>query len=60
MNERGGDRIEFISTTDPYSRLQPGDRGTVTSVDCLGTLHVRWDTGSLLGLIPNEDSWRTI
>jgi hypothetical protein len=60
MNERGGDRVELVSTTDPYSRLQPGDRGTVTSVDCLGTLHVRWDSGSLLSLLPDEDTWTIV
>lgn len=61
MNDlRGGTRVEFVSTTDPYSRLEPGDRGTVSSVDCLGTLHVRWDNGSMLGLVPDEDRWRVL
>jgi hypothetical protein len=27
-----GDRVELVATTDPYTHLQPGDRGTVTSV----------------------------
>ena len=27
-----GDRVELVATNDPYTRLQPGDRGTVTSV----------------------------
>ena len=27
-----GDRVELVATNDPYTRLRPGDRGTVTSV----------------------------
>ncbi len=28
---------------DPYSRLKPGDRGTVEFVDDIATVHVKWD-----------------
>jgi len=28
-----GDRIALEHTTDPHTRLQPGDEGTVTSYD---------------------------
>jgi hypothetical protein len=52
---RHGDRVELVYTSDPATRLQPGDRGTVRSVDGLGTLHVRWDNGSRLGPVPGED-----
>ena len=39
-----GARIELISMDDPYNtRLSPGARGTVVSVDDIGTIHVRWD-----------------
>ena len=31
--------------------------GTVTLVDDLGTVHVRWDDGGTLGLVPDEDEW---
>jgi hypothetical protein len=29
-------------------------------VDDLGTVHVRWDNGSTLGLVPGEDRWEEI
>jgi Domain of unknown function (DUF4314) len=55
-----GDRVELDSTTDPYTRVLPGTRGTVTSVDDLGTIHVAWDGGARLGLIPGVDHWHPI
>jgi hypothetical protein len=32
-----GDRVELVSTSDPYRRLRPGDRGTVTGIG-----HIPW------------------
>ena len=52
-----GDRIRLISTTDRYTSLLHGDLGTVRRIDSLGTVHVDWDSGSKLGLVPGEDSW---
>lgn len=45
-----GDRVELLYMNDPYTKLQPGTQGTVTSVDGFGTIHVEWDTGSRLGV----------
>lgn len=53
-----GKRIELISTSDPYTELKPGDRGNVDFVDDMGTIHVTWDNGSTLGLVPGEDQYR--
>jgi hypothetical protein len=55
-----GERVELVRTSDPYTRLQPGARGTVTYVDDLGTVHVAWDSGSRLGLMPGEDEFRVV
>lgn len=55
-----GDRVELVSTSDPHTSLVPGDRGTVSWVDALGTIQVEWDTGSDLGMIPGEDRIRRI
>lgn len=38
-------------------RLQAGDVGKVTHVDDIGTIHMAWQSGSSLGLIPGEDSF---
>ena len=46
-----GRRIMFVGSDDPYTRLSYGTEGMVTSVDCTGTVHVKWDDGSSLGMI---------
>lgn len=40
--------------SDPYTDLRQGDRGTVTMVDDIGTVHVNWDRGSTLGVVFGE------
>jgi hypothetical protein len=49
---RPGDRVCLIVCTDDYTRLVAGTEGEVALVDALGTVHVRWDDGSTLGLVP--------
>ena len=51
-----GIRVELICMNDPYTKLKPGDRGTVTMVDSIGTIFVNWDCGSGLGIVYGEDS----
>lgn len=47
-----GDRVALEYTSDPYTRLTPGDEGTVTGYDPkLGQLNIRWDSGSTLALL---------
>jgi hypothetical protein len=55
-----GTRIELISMEDSYSPIESGTKGTVEFVDDMGTIHMRWDNGRTLGLIPGEDSFRVI
>ena len=55
-----GKRIELVLTTDKYTTLKPGDRGSVDFVDDLGTIHVTWDNGSNLGLVPGEDQYKLL
>lgn len=45
------DRVELIHMNDEYTRLEAGLQGTVTMVDALGTIHVKWDNGSRLGVV---------
>lgn len=54
-----GTRIELISMADDYA-VEPGTKGTVRCVDDVGTIHIQWDNGRTLGLIPGEDSFRVI
>ena len=54
-----GDRVELIRMDD--NQAPPvGTRGTVYLIDSIGTIHVRWDNGSGLGLIPNVDEYKII
>jgi Domain of unknown function (DUF4314) len=47
-----GDRIALEHTTDPYTRLKPGDQGTVTGYDPRHSqLAVAWDNGSTLAML---------
>jgi hypothetical protein len=55
-----GDRVEVIRCYDAYTKLRPGTRGTVSLIDQLGTVHVQWDDGRNLGLVPGQDEWRVL
>lgn len=55
-----GARVELVSMNDPYSKLAKGAKGTVMSVDDIGTIHVNWDCGSSLGVVYGEDSCKPI
>lgn len=50
---RPGDRVRFLGFGEPdaYSRLEPGELGTVDLVDDAGTVHVMWDDGHRLGMV---------
>ena len=51
-----GCRVELVEMgNDPFSKLKPGDRGTVQSVDDTGTVFVAWDCGSGLGMVYGVD-----
>ena len=55
-----GCRVELLSMGDPYSKLKPGDLGTVRSVGDIGTVFVAWDCGSGLGIVYGEDQIRKL
>jgi hypothetical protein len=50
-----GTRVELVKMDDPYTKLRPGDRGTVTHVDDAGGIHIRWDNGEGLAALCNVD-----
>ncbi len=55
-----GCRVELVYMNNPYTKLFPGERGTVRCVDDAGTIHVQWDRGSTLGVAFGEDACRRI
>lgn len=55
-----GTRLMLLNMNDPYAPVPEGTRGTVRHVDDMGTIHVQWDNGRTLGLVPGEDSFRKL
>ena len=56
-----GTRVELILMNDPYSNsLKPGDRGTVTDVDDIGSVFVDWDNGSKLAVVYGPDKIKVL
>ena len=54
-----GTRLELISMEDSQA-IPRGSKGTVVLVDDMGPVHMKWDNGRTLGLIPGVDSFRKI
>jgi len=55
-----GTRIRLNSMNDPYAPITPGTEGVVDVVDDDGQLHMKWDNGRTLALIPGEDSFTVL
>ena len=55
-----GTRIMLLSMGEDMHRVEDNTRGTVLTVDDIGTLHCKFDNGRSLGLIPSEDSFRKL
>lgn len=56
-----GARVKLLNMNDPYNtKLKAGEQGTVVAVDDMGTIHVKWDCGSNLGVAYGEDRCRVI
>lgn len=52
-------RIELELMVDAYA-VSPGTRGTVDHVDDMGSVHIKWDNGRTLAVIPGVDSFRKL
>ncbi len=50
-------RMQMMDDDRPISS---GMEGTIKRIDSLGTLHVKWDNGRTLGVIPNEDKYELL
>jgi hypothetical protein len=55
-----GIRVELVKMNDPYSKLKPGDKGTVDFIDDTGLIFCTWDCGSKLGVVYGEDEVRKL
>lgn len=54
-----GMRIRMISMED-QNAIDTDLEGTIENVDDLGTLHVKWDDGRMLGVIPGFDKYELL
>lgn len=57
--ELKGKRVRCISMNDP-DPIKEGEEGTVELVDDMGTIHVNWDNGRHIGLVPEEDRYELV
>jgi hypothetical protein len=58
-NELKGRRIRIYEMADPQA-VPSGTMGTITHVDGIGQIHVKWDNGSTLAVVPEEDKYEII
>jgi hypothetical protein len=54
-----GMRIRNITMNDD-NPVDEGMEGTIINIDSLGTIHVRWDDGRTLGVIPGVDEYELL
>ena len=55
-----GTRIKLIKMNDPWNPVEPGTEGTVQLVDDIGQIHMKWDNGRTLALVPGQDEFKII
>ena len=55
-----GTRVRLIEMRDPYAPIAPGTCGSVNHVDGSGQIHMFWDNGRTLALVPEVDSFEKI
>ena len=54
-----GTRLQLISMEDPHG-VPEGTVGEVDFIDDAGQIHMKWETGSGLALIPGVDRFQKI
>ena len=55
-----GTKIQLISMRDEKYPVLPGTIGEVTHIDDMGSIHMKWENGSSLALIPEVDSFKVV
>ena len=57
-NAKEGMRVRLVAMMDDPNPVTPGTEGTIRLVDGMGVIHVKWDDGRTLGLIPGVDHYQ--
>lgn len=60
LNYPPGTRIILEHMDDPYAPVDSGTRGSVQAVDDAGQIHMAWDNGRTLAVIPGVDTFRKL
>lgn len=55
-----GTRIELLDTSETMNPVPIGTRGAIVHIDDQCHLHMKWDNGRTLAVIPGEDSFRKL
>ena len=55
-----GDRIKLISMVQDPHPIAPESTGVIDLIDDLNQIHVKWDCGRYLAIIPDIDSFELI
>ena len=55
-----GTKLQLISMRDEKYPILPGTIGVVTHIDDMGSIHLKWQNGSSLAIIPEVDSFRVV
>lgn len=55
-----GTRIKLNHMDDPYHPIPEGTVGTVKKVDDAGQIHMHWDNGGGLALVPETDDFEIV
>lgn len=55
-----GTRIRLMQMNDPYAPIASGEEGAVDFIDDAGQIHMKWDNGRSLALIPGEGAFTKI
>ena len=58
--ELEGKRIRLIQMGHDPNPIEPGTEGTIDHVDSIGQIHVKWDNGRTLAIVPEEDQYEII
>lgn len=56
-NAHEGMRVKLINMIDDPNPIPSGTEGTISLIDHAGIIHVDWDNGRRLGLIPGVDEY---
>ena len=53
-----GTKLQMITMGNEKYPVPPGTVGEVTYIDDIGSIHMKWENGSSLAIIPKVDSFR--